>query len=78
MNLLCLIKSEKSTISTKIVQSNNSDTDTLKCPKCGAIWRAKGHFYYDDGGWIYDEKDSELCPNGCINFFGFRLTGRVV
>lgn len=55
-----------------IIHSIDPDTDTFKCPKCGAIWRAKGHYNDDDGGWAYDEVDEERCPRGCKNLFGLR------
>ena len=49
----------------KIIQSSNPDVDTLKCPKCGAIWRSKG-YYNDKGGWVYEVKN---CPSGCRTRF---------
>jgi hypothetical protein len=60
----------------KVIQSPNPDTDTLKCPKCNALWRAKGHYNYDEGGWAYDA-DEEYCPKGCKNFIGFRVKGKL-
>lgn len=60
-----------------VIQSNDPEIDTLKCPKCKAIWRAKGQYDYDAGGWNYELGD-DLCPCGCINFLGFRVTGKRV
>lgn len=66
----------------QIIQSPDPDIDTLRCPKCSALWRAKGHYDYDQGGWNYYNEteciDEELCPNGCRNFFGFRTKGKLV
>lgn len=66
----------------KIIQSPNPDIDTLKCPKCNALWLAEGHYNYDEGGWNYFNEDTgidnEICPNGCKNFFGFRVKGRII
>lgn len=61
----------------KIIHSNKPDVDTLKCPKCNALWRAEGHYNYDEGGWAY-ENDEEYCPRGCYSFFGFKIKGKVV
>lgn len=60
----------------KVIQSNNPDTDTLICPKCGALWRAKGYYDRDEGGWVHELKE-EYCPRYCRNLFGFRISGKV-
>jgi hypothetical protein len=62
---------------SEIFQSTDIEVDTLKCPKCKAIWRARGHYNYDDGGYSYDYND-DICPNGCTNFFGFSVRGKVI
>ncbi|WP_423408013.1 hypothetical protein AABM38_20425 [Heyndrickxia sp. MSNUG] len=61
----------------KIIQSLDPDIDTLKCPKCNAIWRVKGSYEFGLDIWVY-ELDEEYCPNGCKNFFGFRVIGKKV
>lgn len=65
----------------KIIQSPNLNIDTLKCPKCNVLWRAEGHYNYDEGGWNYFNEetgiDEDICPNGCTNFFGFRIRGKM-
>lgn len=61
--------------SLNIIQSSDPDVDTLKCPKCGALWRSRGHYNYDEGGWVHDE---DYCPNDCVNFFGFEIKGKVI
>jgi hypothetical protein len=58
-----------------VIQSSDPDIDTLKCPKCKALWRAKGH-YDSEGKWDYDYAD--ICPQGCFNFFGFKIKGKRV
>lgn len=67
---------------SSIMQSPDPETDTLKCPKCRALWRAKGHYNYDLGGWnYYNEEegiDEDLCPSGCTSFFGSRIKGKVI
>lgn len=64
------------------IQSPDPETDTLKCPKCGTLWRAKGHYNYDEGGWNYFNEqsgfDEEFCPSGCKKLFGSRVRGKVV
>lgn len=61
---------------SKTIQSNNPDIDTFKCKKCGTLWRAQGYFDdINDCRWTYYDKD--LCPNLCVNFFGFRLKGKI-
>lgn len=69
-------------MSEPIVQSPDPDIDTLKCPKCGALWRAKGKYNYDDGGWHYynaeDGIDHGCCPSGCKNFFAIPVKGRSI
>lgn len=52
------------------------DVDTLKCPKCKTIWREKGEYDYDFGGWHYPD-GSEYCPNGCVNKFGIKAKGKI-
>lgn len=64
-------------LNNDIVQSNDPDTDTLKCPKCGTLWRANGHYNYDEGGWAYDD-DENICPLGCTGLFGFRIKGKII
>lgn len=59
-------KKEVISLNRMIIQSNDPDTDTLKCPKCCAIWRSKGYYNYDEGGWVYEDVD---CPNGCCTYF---------
>lgn len=51
------------------------DVDTFKCPKCKAIWRLQGSYEYGDDLWQYD--GSEYCPNGCTNFLGFKVKGKI-
>lgn len=65
-----------------ILQSLSPDIDTLKCPKCSAIWRAKGGYilgedrfsYYNEANGI----DEELCPSGCKNFFRLPIKGKLI
>lgn len=60
-----------------IIQSTNPDVDTLKCPKCGCIWRSLGYYDYDEGGWSHGTED--FCPNHCrTKILGLPITGRVV
>ena len=61
-----------------LVHSNDPDIDTLRCPKCKAIWRSKGHYNYDEGGWVYENAEDNLCPCGCENFLGYRIKGLVL
>ncbi|NOV01331.1 hypothetical protein [Paenibacillus planticolens] len=61
----------------QIIQSSNPDIDTLKCPKCKAIWRAEGEHAWGDDRWSY-KLGEDKCPSGCITFFGFRVTGKLV
>jgi hypothetical protein len=62
----------------KILQSQNPDIDTLKCPKCGAVWREKGFYDYDLGGWVYEDNLQGECPNDCRNWLGTRIKGKVI
>ncbi|MDF2505224.1 hypothetical protein [Clostridium sp.] len=59
-----------------VIQSPKKDVDTLWCPKCGALWRAKGYYDYDEGGWVHEYED-EFCPNGCRNILGLRIMGNI-
>lgn len=58
-----------------IIQSPNPAVDTMKCPKCGVIWRSL---------LVYDEHleaevhEEDNCPNECRNFFGFPVFGKVI
>lgn len=58
-----------------VVQSANPDIDTLKCPKCGALWRAEGEHAWGEERWSY-KLNEDRCPRLCLNFFGFRIRGR--
>lgn len=59
-----------------IIHSNDPDTDTLKCPECGVLWRSKGYYNYDEGGWIHEQDD---CPNGCCTrFLQCPIQGKVI
>lgn len=62
-------------------QSPDPDIDTLKCPKCGTIWHAKGNYDYDLGGWNYfgeDGNNEGLCPSRCKNILGAHITGKEI
>jgi hypothetical protein len=60
----------------KIIQSPNPDIDTLKCPKCGAIWRSEGYYDYDEGGWVHEQ---DTCPNECRSrFLNILINGKVI
>lgn len=60
----------------KIIQSPDPDIDTLKCPKCGCLWRSKGCYDYDNFGWAYEQA---VCPSGCRTWFlQFPLRGKIV
>lgn len=59
-----------------VIQSTNPNIDTLKCPKCGALWRAEGEHAWGEENWTY-KLNEELCPRSCRNLFGFRIEGKV-
>jgi hypothetical protein len=60
----------------KIIQSNNPDIDTLKCPKCGVIWCSHGYYNFDEGGWVYEDA---YCPSGCRTWFsGSPVQGKTI
>lgn len=61
-----------------IIQSNDPETDTFKCPKCNALWRSKGYYNYDEGGWVQEDN----CPLGCrstyLYFFKKQVKGNII
>lgn len=59
-----------------IIHSADTDTDTLKCPNCGCLWRSKGYYNYDEGGWVHEE---DYCPNGCrTHILKLPIQGKVI
>lgn len=59
-----------------ILQSPDLNIDTLKCPKCNAIWRSEWYYDYDEGGLVHEE---DLCPNGCCTkILKTRIKGNVI
>lgn len=61
-----------------VILESDRGIDLLKCPKCKALWRARGYYDFDIGGWVYDEDNADLCPCGCRNIFGLRIRADVV
>lgn len=58
-----------------MITSIKPDVDTLVCPNCKAIWRAKWSLDYGDDIWTYDDPNAEYCPCGCRNWIGFKVKG---
>lgn len=57
----------------EIIKSEDPEVGTFVCPKCKAIWRARGQFEHLVGAWHYD--DDDCCPHGCMHFIFFRVRG---
>ena len=62
------------------INSYNSE-DTFKCPKCKTLWRVPRDQDDEKFAFIMGttvESDEQYCPSGCINFFGFKIKGKLL